>query len=352
MMFVALAVASLTPILLVVLSLSWTEIFHNDAAATLPLSTATSLPSDSETKSNLGATGKVFTGDKIRQYRGSRQLVRFPSRSRALKQSMPLFPGFDVASCEQWAVVTTIFKPQLAFQKILDLSTKWCLIIVGDEITPDAEYEQLSRDHSHLYYLSATYQKHNLESNEFMARMPYKSFARKNIGYLFALYHGAKVIFDFDDDNILTPVLENTTLAPPFFWKNQIHGKDEWPEASMLLQFFDAESTSKDPRLSFNPFKYMKASVKDSWPRGFPLDDLQEDFETPAKEVLVGDIPYTAIGVIQALCDGNPDTDAIFRLTRAKATDFYFLRSIRSLPLLVPFSEHSILIFCITISNF
>ena len=175
--------------------------------------------------------------------------------------------------------------------------------------------------------------------------MPYKSFARKNVGYLFAVHHGAKVVFDFDDDNILSHMLQNTSLAPPFFWMNQINDKDEWQEASMLLRFFDKHDTEQDPRLSFNPFKYFNPSITNSWPRGFPLDDLQEDFETEAKKVLVGDIAYKAIGVIQSLCDGNPDTDAIFRLTRANATEFTFSRSTKSLPLLVPFSELLVLIF-------
>ena len=30
---------------------------------------------------------------------------------------------------------------------------------------------------------------------------PYRSYARKNIGYLFAIAHGAKVIYETDDDN-------------------------------------------------------------------------------------------------------------------------------------------------------
>lgn len=287
---------------------------------------------------HLGSTGKVFSGDKIREFRGSRHL----NPSSATKKIRSLFPNFDSNSCKQWAVVTTIFSPQEAFHKVVGLSAKWCLVIVGDEITPDDEYEQFADDHEDVFYLSASYQKKHLGSNEFMSKMPYKSFARKNIGYLFAVHHGAKVLFDFDDDNILTPVLLNTDLAPPFFWMDQVSRDviDEWSESSMLLQFLDAVNMSKDQRLSFNPFKYMNPSVAKSWPRGFPLDDLQEDFEAEPRKVLVGDLPYKNIGVIQALCDGNPDTDAIFRLTRHKATDFTFRRTASSLPLMVPFSEY------------
>ena len=38
---------------------------------------------------------------------------------------------------------------------------------------------------------------------EFVQRLPWNSFGRKNFGYLFAIARGARVIFDFDDDNIL-----------------------------------------------------------------------------------------------------------------------------------------------------
>lgn len=40
-------------------------------------------------------------------------------------------------------------------------------------------------------------------SSSFVKRLPWHSFARKNVGYLYAIAQGAKVIFDFDDDNIL-----------------------------------------------------------------------------------------------------------------------------------------------------
>ena len=40
-------------------------------------------------------------------------------------------------------------------------------------------------------------------ANEFVDALPWKSFGRKNVGYLFAIARGAKIIWDFDDDNFL-----------------------------------------------------------------------------------------------------------------------------------------------------
>ena len=52
-----------------------------------------------------------------------------------------------------------------------------------------------------IIFLSDDYQS-KLE-NDFVQAMPWHSFGRKNIGYLFAISNGANVIWDFDDDNII-----------------------------------------------------------------------------------------------------------------------------------------------------
>jgi hypothetical protein len=84
------------------------------------------------------------------------------------------------------------------------------------------------------------------------------------------------------------------------------------------------------------------ASHKDSWPRGFPIDQLQKNFvDWHPQKSAVGDIKYSSIGVIQSLCNGDPDNDAVFCLTQRDATHFTFDRSKRRLPLLIPSSAYS-----------
>ena len=39
--------------------------------------------------------------------------------------------------------------------------------------------------------------------SSFVKQLPWNSFGRKNVGYLYAITQGANVIFDFDDDNII-----------------------------------------------------------------------------------------------------------------------------------------------------
>ena len=46
---------------------------------------------------------------------------------------------------------------------------------------------------------------------DFINDMPWHSFGRKNIGYLYAIANAAQVIWDFDDDNILKFWLKGAT---------------------------------------------------------------------------------------------------------------------------------------------
>ena len=51
-------------------------------------------------------------------------------------------------------------------------------------------------------------------SSKFVSRLPWHSFARKNVGYLYAIARGAKIIYDFDDDNILKFFIKDASPDP------------------------------------------------------------------------------------------------------------------------------------------
>ena len=48
----------------------------------------------------------------------------------------------------------------------------------------------------------------------FVDSLPWNSFGRKNVGYLYAISQGAKIIFDFDDDNIIKFWLKDASPDP------------------------------------------------------------------------------------------------------------------------------------------
>ncbi|CAH3141878.1 unnamed protein product [Porites evermanni] len=93
---------------------------------------------------------------------------------------------------EKWIVVTTINSPTDDVKKLAAIDG-WKVVVVGDTKTP-ADWS-----HPNCVFLSVERQKtlgyriHDL--------LKYRSYPRKNIGYLYAIQHGAKIIYETDDDN-------------------------------------------------------------------------------------------------------------------------------------------------------
>ena len=141
--------------------------------------------SASKELSSSDATGLIFSCKWTRHYAGPRVLQGDLSRSK-----FP-FPT-DINSktaliCQNWAVVTTVFAPSDAVKTASKLVDS-CLVIVGDTRTPD-NYHIIAglENNTNFVFLSAHVQRHL--DHEFICLMPFSSFARKNIGYLYAIQH-------------------------------------------------------------------------------------------------------------------------------------------------------------------
>ena len=175
-------------------------------------------------------------------------------------------------------IITTIFPPRNAIPAFL--KTGYDVIIVGDEKTPE-EYASIPG----VTYLDIPAQ--DALSTKLSLVTPRNHYARKNLGYLFALRKGYSIIGESDDDNI-----------PYDGW-----GADDTLAiaGSLLL---------KAPRF---PNIYSLYTDVPMWPRGFPLDQLTNS----RSATIVSDEvpPNTAVFVWQGLADGEPDIDAVFRLT-------------------------------------
>lgn len=281
-----------------------------------------------------GASGVRFSGNKIRSY-DTTNITGLFSASGTKMDPFQEFLSASAPTCLHWAVVTTIYAPNESIIGTSDLKG-WCIVIVGDTSTPDKAYDGLAKKEN-VVYLSALKQQEMLEASSFMRMMPWKSFARKNIGYLLAISFGARVIYDFDDDNVLLPLEDGATIPPPFFYK-----EDEGFERTVLHKFVAEAEDDVIIEHAFNPYPFMGPDHRHSWPRGFPIDQVQKSFDVwNLTKITVGDIKYSSIGVIQSLCNGDPDSDAIFRLSRKDATKFDFDHSPTALPLLIPFSGYS-----------
>lgn len=249
--------------------------------------------------------------------------------------------GKDSLICEHWAVVTTIFEPSDAVIKQAKLKG-WCLCVVGDKKTP-AEYDVKS-NLSNFVFLTSEMQEEMADEFPISQALPWNHFGRKNFGFIYVMYHGAKVIWDFDDDNLLL-AKEHAYLLPRAFEEshhltNKYSGHSyegfEPTRTSDLLATATEDSAARraltEARsiwpttcgLVVNPYPLMGASHDPCWPRGFPLECIQ--FSAVEYSVENGkktqSFPSETIGILQSLANHDPDVDAIYRLTEPLPLDF------------------------------
>ena len=201
----------------------------------------------------------------------------------------------QLPSCEYFAVATTIFDPSPAVLQMLAAPT-WCVVVVGDQKTNDSAWEGYNDER--LIFLSYTEQVTEL-TYAILTSTPANHFARKNIGYLFAIQHGAQMIYDFDDDNVLK-------TAPEALTEIVNHDRDTWPLCQHHL---------------FNPYPAFEAQHAITgvpqlvWPRGLPLEFVHDNatWDVP---LMRSSATTPKIAVYQSLADIDPDVDAVYRMTR------------------------------------
>jgi len=191
-------------------------------------------------------------------------------------------------------VITTINPPTAPIQRMLLYS--YDVIIVGDLKTPEQTYRDLADKHSNLIYLGTEEQKELYP--ELSELISYNHYARKNLGYLYAIQHQYDLIGEMDDD---TTPYGNWGEMNEF---NRIKNKNQ----AMVVV------SPKYPNI------YNLYTDKKIWPRGYPLDLVGQQ-EQPIS------IPYKNQKALayQGLVDDDPDVDAICRLTCPDFTkDFKF----------------------------
>ena len=80
---------------------------------------------------------------------------------------------------------------------------------------------------------------------------------------------------------------------------------------------------------AYNPYPSLGAPDNPVWPRGFPIDLVQKQWDQQMSPPIVQS-DAKRLGVLQSLADFQPDVDALYRLTQK--TPFVFQRpSIRKL---------------------
>jgi hypothetical protein len=186
-------------------------------------------------------------------------------------------------NADKWIIITTINPPTTALHKFAAMrEAGWNTVVVGDTKTP-ADWALEGTE-----YLSIAQQEERY--GELARLIPTRHYSRKNLGYLYALEHGAKLVLDTDDDNIP----------------------------------YDAFGTGLDEQVTgraldgpgwVNVYRHFTDHQR-IWPRGLPLDKIQEG------GTLADHAESRPCPVQQFLADGDPDVDAIFRLVIGELLDF------------------------------
>lgn len=261
--------------------------------------------------------GTVFSGARTRTYSAPRlfqsgskediQRVFRGAESRIVTDSQLL--------CENWAVITTIFDATTLIHQVAALSN-WCLCVVGDKKGPKKfELKKNTTMRAKRIVLLDEAAQYELQYDS-LKTTPWNHFGRKNIGFLYAIQHGAKFIYDADDDNDLVG--------------------GEIPLRSMLNRDFRLKRGQSTTTV-YNPYHDFQSAHEYShkrvlvWPRGFPLPQVQ-DFRTTGTLDSPEFVPGRKIAVIQSLANHDPDVDAIYRLTGPLPISFHKNKPPRALP--------------------
>jgi hypothetical protein len=230
------------------------------------------------------SSGTLFRAIRVRKYAERRQFATWTPSRAGQDPGRKIRPTKSGRLCKNWAVTTTIFPPTATVKQIASLP-EWCLVIAGDKKTP-AHYNVSGS----AVYLSPADQERLPFATGRLLR--WNHFGRKNLGFLYALQHGARWVYDTDDDNELQNIRQGIPL----------------PRPNALVDEVDTSHKL------YNLYRQM-STVPTAWPRGFPLEAVKDNRTWSAgftKRTWLA----RRVGVVQSLADHDPDVDGIYRLTQ------------------------------------
>ena len=163
----------------------------------------------------------------------------------------------------------------------------------------------------------------------FVNAISWNHFGCKNIGYLYAITHGASVIWDFDDDNMLKFWIPG---AAPDGALSLYATVDMIENCGSIIDILEPQG-HKWP--TYNPYPVMGAPSLPSWPRGLPLVDIKNP-QFSITPVGSGKLKREYFAVLKTLADVHPDVDAIYRITMPFPQPFLFKRTNETRPLIIP----------------
>lgn len=192
-------------------------------------------------------------------------------------------------------ITTTINDPTKATIKFCELSkdNNWKFTIIGDQKTPHNMYHALANKYpNNVEYLDP--EKQTELYTDLSNIIGWKTIQRRNIGFVHAFRSGTDIIATVDDDNI------------PY---------DDWGQNLLVGKKIEVDQYKNKYCNFFDPFSV--TNQENLWHRGFPLEylDIKNNID------LVGKVSIDVL--VQAdFWDGDPDIDAICRLTKKPLIKF------------------------------
>ncbi|GMJ02334.1 STELLO1 [Hibiscus trionum] len=200
---------------------------------------------------------------------------------------------------EQWIIVSVSSYPSDALQKMVKIKG-WQVLAIGNSRTP--------RDWSLKGAIFLSLDMQASLGFRVVDHLPYDSYVRKSVGYLFAIQHGAKKIFDADDRG---EVIDND-LGKHF--DVELVGEGARQEA--ILQY----SHDNPNRTIVNP--YIHFGQRSVWPRGLPLENVGEIGHEEFYTEVFGGKQF----IQQGISNGLPDVDSVFYFTRKSGLEAFDIR--------------------------
>ncbi|KAJ3676286.1 hypothetical protein LUZ60_003698 [Juncus effusus] len=239
---------------------------------------------------NSGDSAALLCFEKSTSAKSAASRIQYPHISWSnVAPIRPLGPSVPYSSfrSEKWIVVSVSSPPTDALRALVRMKG-WQLVAVGNSETPD--------DWALKGAIFLSLEQQALLGFRSVDYLPYNSYVRKTIGYLFAIQHGAKIIFDVDDRaEVLESDLSRSFDVDLVAQKHPV-----------LLQYSHADPN----RTVINP--YIHFGQRSVWPRGLPLDRVGDVAHEEFYTEIFGGKQF----IQQGLSNGLPDVDAVFYHTR------------------------------------
>ena len=197
---------------------------------------------------------------------------------------------------DKWIIMIAFNPPYPSLINVLNNIEDWKMVVISNNYKIDKKWKEINYSDKIIYITLKGQMKLGYSISKYLS---FNSYARKNIGYLYAIQHGAKEIFEINEDIVISD-LNSFNLN---FNNSKI--------------FFGIRNDSR----MINP--YIHFGERNMWPRGFRLSDIGNQYHNKFYSLDNKHLLLTPL-IYQGLINGVPDIDSIFEKTKLTNYEYKF----------------------------